>query len=180
MGDISKSLADVLDGCRVAGLVYDGMTQAAAEFVDRWLALGPAIRHVEGMWASGQIACDETQAALSPVVEPGGLSVLGSHPGSLAPLLTVHRGFVSPRRVGPRPGGMRFTCVGHAPPACTWTLPRAVVHHVSNLPAHVVHFSPASYRPNWLSMSSENVRLSGQGKCPSRLLPYHRTVVRGT
>ena len=71
MGDISKSLADALDGCRVAGLVYDGMTQAAAEFVDRWLALGPAIRYVEGMWASGQIACDETQAALSPVVERG-------------------------------------------------------------------------------------------------------------
>ena len=31
-----------------------------------------------------------------------------------------------------------------------------------------------------LSMSSDYVRLSGQGKCPSRPLSYHRTVIRGT
>ena len=29
-------------------------------------------------------------------------------------------------------------------------------------------------------MSSDYVRLSGQGKCPSRPLSYHRTVIRGT
>ena len=28
-------------------------------------------------------------------------------------------------------------------------------------------------------MSSDYVRLSGQGKCPSRPLSYHRTVIRG-
>ena len=31
-----------------------------------------------------------------------------------------------------------------------------------------------------MSMSSDYVRLSGQGKCPSRPLSYHRTVIRGT
>ena len=31
-----------------------------------------------------------------------------------------------------------------------------------------------------VSMSSDYVRLSGQGKCPSRPLSYHRTVIRGT
>ena len=31
-----------------------------------------------------------------------------------------------------------------------------------------------------LSMSSDYVRLSGQGKCPSRPLSYDRTVIRGT
>ena len=33
---------------------------------------------------------------------------------------------------------------------------------------------------NPLSMSSDYVRLSGQGKCPSRPLSYDRTVMRGT
>ena len=38
----------------------------------------------------------------------------------------------------------------------------------------------AGYFAGSLSMSSDYVRLGGQGKCPSRPLSYHRTVIRGT
>ena len=48
---------------------------------------------------------------------------------------------------------------------------------------HIIGASPEALvqvEEGTVSMSSDYVRLSGQGKCPSRPLSYHRTVIRGT
>ena len=69
------------------------------------------------------------------------------------------------------------------------TVPSAIVHWLKRpssthppllQPWSVSHNLWYNYWGQVLSMSSDCVRLSGQGKCPSRLLSYHRTVIRGT
>ena len=50
----------------------------------------------------------------------------------------------------------------------------------ANVIPDVSNWAWYEYGMRVVSMSSDYVRLSGQGKCPSRPLSYHRTVIRGT
>ena len=48
----SRSLIELFDWCRDKGHVHDGEpTEAAAAFVGRWLALQPAVEHIERLWS---------------------------------------------------------------------------------------------------------------------------------